>query len=41
VAAGYAIEVRGCQEHRYTRAEFLARYRAAFGSSDDVAAALG
>ncbi len=41
VAAAYAIEVRGCQEHRYTKGEFVARYRAAFGSSDEVAAALG
>jgi adenosine kinase len=40
VAAAYAIEVRGCQQHRYTTAEFLARYRASFGSADDVARAL-
>jgi len=41
VAATYAIEVRGCQEHRFTRGEFLARYRSAFGDAPDVAAALG
>ena len=40
VAAAYAIEVRGCQEHRYTRPEFLARYRATFGDAPEVAAAL-
>lgn len=41
VAAAYAIEVRGCQEHRYTHPQFLERYRAAFGDSPAVAAALG
>jgi adenosine kinase len=32
LAAAYAIEERGCQEHRYARAEFAERYRAAFGA---------
>ncbi|HMQ30773.1 MAG TPA: carbohydrate kinase family protein [Chloroflexaceae bacterium] len=32
LAAAYAIEERGCQEHGYTRAAFGERYRAAFGS---------
>jgi adenosine kinase len=40
VAAAYAIEVRGCQEHRFTHAEFVGRYKAAFGSADEVAAVL-
>jgi adenosine kinase len=31
LAAAYAIEQRGCQEHGYTRQEFAERYRAAFG----------
>ena len=30
VAAVYAVEHRGTQEHRYTQEEFAARYRAAF-----------
>lgn len=32
LAAAYAIEERGCQEHSYTRAAFAERYRAAFGA---------
>jgi len=31
LAAAYAIEQRGCQEHAYSRAEFAERYRQAFG----------
>ncbi len=31
VAAAYAVEQTGTIEHRYTRAEFAARYREAFG----------
>ncbi len=31
LCAAYAIEERGCQEHRFTRAQFAERYRAAFG----------
>jgi hypothetical protein len=37
----HAIEVRGCQEHRYTHAEFLERYRSAFGDAAPVTAAFG
>ncbi|MFN8501441.1 carbohydrate kinase family protein [Kouleothrix sp.] len=33
LAAAYAIEKRGCQEHSYTVAEFAERYAAAFGPS--------
>jgi len=36
LAASYAIERRGCQEHRYTRAEFAARYERAFGSAPEL-----
>lgn len=32
LAAAYAIEQRGCQEHCYQRAQFAERYRAAFGA---------
>lgn len=32
LAAAYAIEQRGCQEHRYSRADFAERYKAAFGA---------
>lgn len=32
LAAAYAIEERGCQEHSYSRAAFGERYRAAFGA---------
>jgi adenosine kinase len=32
LAAAYAIEERGCQEHRYTRSAFAERYKAAFGN---------
>lgn len=31
LAAAYCIEHRGCQEHHYTSADFLARYSEAFG----------
>jgi len=31
LAAAYAIEERGCQEHSYSRGEFATRYRSAFG----------
>lgn len=31
LAAAYAIEQRGCQEHAYSRTEFAERYRRAFG----------
>jgi adenosine kinase len=32
LAAAYAIEARGCQEHSYGRSAFAARYQAAFGA---------
>jgi adenosine kinase len=31
LAATYAVEMKGCQEHAYTRAEFKTRYEGAFG----------
>ncbi len=36
VAAAYAIEHRGCQEHRYTPAEFARRYSQAFGPCPEL-----
>ncbi len=36
LAAAYNIEQRGCQEHRYTVAEFASRYEETFGSSDSI-----
>jgi adenosine kinase len=36
LTAAYTIEQRGCQEHHFTRAEFLARYRKAFGASPEL-----
>ncbi|MHB8876422.1 MAG: carbohydrate kinase family protein [Myxococcaceae bacterium] len=36
VAAAYAIEHRGCQEHRYTPAEFLRRYTKVFGPCKEL-----
>ncbi|PDW03547.1 carbohydrate kinase family protein [Candidatus Viridilinea mediisalina] len=33
LAATYAIEQRGCQEHAYTSQQFAERYRAAFGTA--------
>lgn len=36
LAATYAIEQRGCQEHTFTRAEFAARYADVFGPSAEV-----
>jgi adenosine kinase len=38
LAAAYAIEQRGCQEHHYTPAEFAERYAAAFGPSPVIEA---
>jgi adenosine kinase len=38
LAAAYAIEQRGCQEHTYTPAEFAERYAAAFGSAPEIEA---
>jgi adenosine kinase len=36
LSAAYAIEERGCQEHRYTPAQFLERYRTAFGAAPEL-----
>jgi adenosine kinase len=38
LAAAYAIEQRGCQEHRFTPAEFARRYAASFGPSPEMEA---
>ncbi|MFZ5471905.1 MAG: carbohydrate kinase family protein [Myxococcota bacterium] len=38
VAAAFAIEQKGCQEHRFTRAEFARRYAEAYGPAKEVAA---
>jgi adenosine kinase len=40
LTAVHAIEHRGTQEHRYTLAEFAARYRDCFGASKSVEALL-
>ncbi len=36
VAAAYCLEEHGTQNHAYTYAQFLARYRAAFGSDGEL-----
>jgi adenosine kinase len=36
LAATYCLEEVGTQNHRYTRAEFLARYEKAFGKDATV-----
>lgn len=41
LAATYAIEKKGCQEHAFTRPTFLSRYAEAFGPSIDLKSALG
>lgn len=41
LAAAYCVEQRGCQEHSYTQAAFVARYTKAFGVSAEVEALLG
>ena len=38
LAAAYAIEQRGCQEHTYTLAAFAERYAAAFGPAPELEA---
>lgn len=38
LAAAYAIEQRGCQEHRYTLDEFADRYAATFGPAAEIEA---
>jgi adenosine kinase len=40
LAAAYAVEKKGCQEHRYTPSEFATRYNAAFSPDASVHAAL-
>lgn len=40
LAGGYAIELRGCQEHRFTRQDFYRRYADAFGESEPLRTAL-
>lgn len=40
LAAAYAIEHKGCQEHRFTRETFSARYRENFGAAAELDAAL-
>ncbi len=37
LAAAYAVEKKGCQEHRYSPAEFAHRYTEAFGASPELA----
>jgi adenosine kinase len=37
LTAAYAIEQRGCQQHHFTRPEFLARYGSAFGPAKELA----
>lgn len=41
LCASYAIEMKGCQEHNFTKAQFLSRYTSAFGRSTEAEAALG
>lgn len=41
LAAAYAIEERGCQEHSYTRQEFAERYRRSFGHELPAEAMVG
>ncbi len=36
LAAAYALEQRGCQEHHYSPSDFIARYRKAFGPADEL-----
>ena len=38
LTAAYAVEQQGCQEHRYTPAEFAERYAGAFGPTPEVEA---
>lgn len=38
LAAAYAIEHRGCQEHRFTQAEFADRYTRTFGAASEIEA---
>jgi adenosine kinase len=36
LSAAYAIEERGCQEHRFSRTQFLERYASAFGPAPEL-----
>jgi adenosine kinase len=36
LAATYVLEQHGTQNHRYTRAEFVERYRRAFGDAEEL-----
>lgn len=40
LAATYAIEKKGCQEHAFTRQGFLSRYTETFGNAPELGAAL-
>jgi adenosine kinase len=40
LTAAYAIEQRGCQEHHFTRSEFLTRFGTAFGDSAELTRAV-
>lgn len=37
LAATYAIEMRGCQEHRFNPVDFAARYTSTFGAAPELA----
>lgn len=37
LTAAYAVEQRGCQEHHFSRPDFLARYTSAFGPAEELA----
>lgn len=41
LAAAYAVEVRGCQEHTYSLQSFAERYAEAFGPSPEIEALAG
>jgi adenosine kinase len=40
LAATYAIELKGCQEHTFSRSAFAARYAETFGAAAELTAAL-
>jgi adenosine kinase len=40
LAATYAIELKGCQEHTFSKPAFAARFAEAFGAAPDLTAAL-
>lgn len=41
ICSAYTIEHKGCQEHRFTRAEFVSRYVSNFGESAELKKAIG